>query len=112
MRDAETVKLILKLIAIVGTIWGLGWLIYENTPIRNGITTTNYQNILLVLMSTIWLIILLATRDKEPKNRKPYIPPIIAPKPTRKRKQKSNTKPATSIVKKVLKKYLEQTDSS
>lgn len=81
MKESETVKLLLKLISFMGIIWGLGWIIYENTFLGNHFTPTNYQNILLVLMSATWLILLLGVYGKEPENKKQIIKYI--PQPTK-----------------------------
>ena len=76
MKDANILKLLLKLVAIIGIIWGLGWIIYENSPLGKHFTSTNYQNILLVLMSATWLIILLSMVGNEPQTKTLYQPPL------------------------------------
>lgn len=61
----DTAKLILKLIATIILIWGIGWLLYENLNLYKRFTPTNYQNILLVIMGAIWFILLLMNVDKD-----------------------------------------------
>ena len=117
MKGSETVKLILKLMAIIGIIWGLGWILYENTFLSSHFTASNYQNMLLVIMSATWLILLLSNVGKEPKRQ-----PIIrlcneTPTPAHNKRKKQNTKkPAPtkkqSLVKEIISKYETHEDSS
>ena len=119
MKGSETVKLILKLMAIIGIIWGLGWILYENTFLSNHFTTSNYQNMLLVIMSATWLILLLSNVGKEPKTNCQPIIRLCTENPTHahnKRKTQTTKKPSPtkkqSIVKEILAKYETQEDSS
>ena len=72
----KTAYLILKLSALIIIIWGMGWLIYENTKLFNGFTQASYQNMLLVIMGASWLIILLMQIEKT----EPYKLTSIQPK--------------------------------
>ena len=105
----ESIKLLFKLISIVGMIWGVGWLLYENTSLFRGFTQSSYQNMLLVVMSATWLIILLIETGKS-KPKQHYHPsqtpePVLAKekrryrkKPINKQQEHKSTNHETSIV--------------
>lgn len=107
---SATIKLIFKLMGVIGIIWGLGWIIYENTFLCSHFTATNYQNILLVIMSATWLILLAGVYGKEPQTHR--LSPIKLCEETSKRattKRKSRASNKTKInIEALIKKALEK----
>lgn len=89
----DNLKLVLKLISLMGLIWGIGWLLFESLDLHKNFSSSSYQNMLLVLMSAVWLVLLLGFIDKEKPPKvvvihKDNTPELVKPKKIENKKKR------------------------